>query len=155
MWYGFHICAAVGGAATLRTPLAPLPAISDTFPLVRARTVWLPASTKKSVLPVSSKTIPRGAFSSAAERGIEFVLKPQAEGVPSHVLMVPFIDTTRIVQLLPSDSSTSPVPGSITTIPGVAMSAEVAGPPSPPYPLTPVPANVVIVPLAVTARTTK
>ena len=71
--------------------------------------------------------------------------------VPATVLIVPDASTLRIRLL--SISAMKRLPALSTATPkGKSSCASVAGPPSPPNPLRPVPATVVIVPVASTLR---
>jgi hypothetical protein len=93
----------------------------------------------------------KALFSSARVAGPPSPEKP-AVPLPATVVMIPLEETFRI-RWLPTSAIRKPPSGVGATANGMFSSADVAGPPSPLKPWTPVPATVVIVPLGQTLRT--
>ena len=113
----------------------------------RIRLFW--ASAKKTFPELSTAT-PRGLFMDAETAGPPSPEKPAAP-LPASVVMMPPADTFRIRLLKVSAMKRFPAASTATPL-GSFNDAEVAGPPSPEKPSTPLPATVVMMPLTETFR---
>src|SRR5262245_12546533 len=142
--------AAVAGPPSPALPFMPLPATVVITPAADTR------RTRK--LPVSAITRPPSAVGPtaygrlicAAVAGPPSPENPRVP-VPATVVIVPLGDTRRIREL-PVSAIRNPPAGSAATPLGAEIAAAVAGPPSPENPDVPLPATVVIMPVADTRR---
>src|ERR1700683_507561 len=104
-------------------------------------------------LPEASTVTPKGEHNDAEVAGPPSPEKPQLPLLllPAEVVMLPLADTFRIRLLYLSAMKIFPE-ASTATPEGLFNDAEVAGPPSPDKPAVPLPATVVMIPLAETFR---
>jgi hypothetical protein len=115
-------------------------------------------SFKKSamkIFPDASTATPVGLLNEAEVAGPPSPEKPSPEKMvvplPATVVIIPMVDTFRIRLLKRSAMKRFPEESIVTPV-GEFNDADVADPPSPEKPLFPLPATVVIMPLAETFR---
>ena len=143
-------CAAVAGPPSPAKPWTPVPATVVIVPdgdTLRMR--WLfESGMRKPPSPVD--TTPLGMLIAAAVAGPPSPPYPCVP-LPATVVIVPF-GHTRLMRLLSSSARMKPPSGIADALCTKFSCADVAGPPSPLNPATPVPATVVIRPSPQTRR---
>ena len=146
--FGLCSSAAVAGPPSPANPWVPLPTTVVMMPLVSMRRMRESRASLRYTSPAASNTIPVTPFTCAAVAGPP---SPSELPPPATLTRLPLESILRISDSSPMYSSPA---GSTATEIGFT-SALTAGPPVPVSPATPVPAMVVMIPVAASTLRTR